>query len=272
MGLLAMLSPLLLASSVATSQTCSPIPGWEQVVARGETRWIVIGEVHGTNEVPELFRDAVCQTAQSRRVVVGVEQPALDQEAIDTFIASDGGDAARRAFLNATMWNGTMKDGRSSEAMFRLFEALRQMKAAGTIEGVVALQPALTGAWSPARYEEAMAELLKSAAQSDATVVALVGNVHAMRTEVPFQEGYKAMAANLPMTQTITLNVIGNGGESWNCMRDGCKAHPSASPPQPFSRGVELISDVNYAYSGVIYLGSATTASPPQGKSGVAGN
>src|SRR5690554_1179150 len=131
MSLLAVLSPLLLATSAATSQPCSQIPGWEQVLARAETRWIVIGEMHGSNEVPELFADAVCRTAQSRRVVVGIEQPASQQEAIDAFLDSDGGEAARRDFMEAAMWHGPMKDGRSSEAIFRLFERLRQMKAAG---------------------------------------------------------------------------------------------------------------------------------------------
>src|SRR5690606_452039 len=120
MSLLAVLSPLLLTASAATSQPCSPIPGWEQVLARAEARWIVIGEMHGSNEVPELFTDAVCRTAQSRRVVVGIEQPAIQQDAINTFLASDGGEAARRLFLEAAMWNGPMKDGRSSEAFFRL--------------------------------------------------------------------------------------------------------------------------------------------------------
>ena len=263
MSLLAVLSPLLLATSTATPQPCSPIPGWEQVVARAETRWIVIGEMHGSNEVPELFSDAVCRTAQSRRVVVGIEQPAFQQDTINTFLASDGGEAARRLFLEAAMWNGPMKDGRSSEAFFRLFERLRQMKAAGIIEGVVAFQPtSFTAQPTPAEYERAMAEILLSAAGADATVVALVGNVHAMRTEVPFQGGYMAMAANLPKAETITLNVIGNGGEYWNCTEGRCGANPYPNPPEPFPRGVELSPDEAGPYSGV---GTATTASPPQG-------
>src|SRR5690606_37093282 len=78
MGLLALLSPLVLASTAANSaSSCTEITGWEQILARDETRWIVIGETHGSNEVPELFTDAVCLTAQSRRVVVGVEQPVM---------------------------------------------------------------------------------------------------------------------------------------------------------------------------------------------------
>lgn len=268
MGLLALLSPLVLASTVAnTAPSCTEITGWEQILARDETRWIVIGETHGSNEVPELFTDAVCLTAQSRRVVVGVEQPAMNQEAIDAFLASDGEEAAQRAFLDATMWNQPMKDGRSSESMFRLFEKLRQMKAAGIIEDVVAFQPtAFTSRPTPAEVERAMAEILLSAAGADETVVALVGNVHAMRTEVPFQGGYMAMAANLPEGETITLNVIGNGGEYWNCMRDRCGAHPVPSPPQAFKRGVDLSPDDAGPYSGVIYLGAPTTASPPQGR------
>lgn len=275
MGLLETLSPILLGAAAAAPQPCQAIPGWDQIVSRDELRWIVIGEIHGSNEIPDIFADAVCLAAASRPVVVALEQPSVDQARIDAFLASDGGEASKLVFLDAVMWNMPMKDGRSSEAYFRLFDTLRQMKAAGRIEGVVAFQPSsFTAPPTPAEYEREMAELLQSAAGHDEMVIALVGNVHAMRTEVPFQQRYMAMAGNLPETETVTLNVIANGGSYWNCTGgpDQCGVKPSYSRGEERQRGVQLNSDESGPYSGVIYLGTATTASFPQGEAALESN
>jgi len=265
MGLLAALSPLFFAAATPVAAQCAPIAGWDQVLADERSRIIVLGEMHGSNEIPAVFADAVCLTAQSRRVVVAVEQPSSDQSAVDAFIASDGGEAARSAFLQAAMWNGPMKDGRSSEAYFRLFEQLRQMRAAGVIAAVVAFQPAMAGAPpTPEQYEIAMANLVRAARQADTTVLALVGNVHAMLTPVPWEPRYTAMAGHLPAEEVLTLNASGAGGEAWNCRsRDDCGAKP-AFAPDSHSRGVELNAAGDGPYSGVLHLGVATTASPPQ--------
>jgi len=264
MGLLLALSPLLLAAA-APATACDPIPGWDQMLAKDEVRFIVIGELHGTNEIPALFADAVCLTAQERQVVVAVEQPSIDQAAIDAFMASDGGEEARREFLDARMWNMSMKDGRSSQAYFRLCETLRQMRAAGRIVSVVAFQPStFTAPPTPAEYEKAMADLIRASGESGATVLALAGAAHAMRGNVPTPEPYPAMAAYLPAEATITLNVKGEAGESWVCSEPntcGVKSWPGTS--NGHTEGVKLDSaDPNY--SGAIYLAKPLTASPPQ--------
>ncbi|KRA80689.1 hypothetical protein [Altererythrobacter sp. Root672] len=272
MGLATAFSSFLLATAAPASPACLPVEGWDEVLADDQVRWIVIGEVHGSNEVPALFADVVCLTAQSRPVVVAVEQPASDQAAIDAFITSDGGAEAEHKFLSAVMWNMPMKDGRSSEAYFRLFETLRQMRAAGRISSVIAFQPtAFTARPTPAEYEKAMADLVRSAAQGGATVLALVGNVHAQRTEVPRGTPYMAMAGNLPAEATVTFNTRGEGGETWACIGDpngapgkiDCGAH-TAGPVLGRAREVELSSDPAGPYTGVIYLGAPTSASLPK--------
>jgi len=268
MGLFTAFSPLLMAAAAAPAEpACAPIAGWEEVLADDAVRFVILGEVHGSNEMAAIFADAVCLTAQARPVVVALEQGEVDQPAIDAFMASDGDAEAKRAFLGARMWNGPMKDGRSSEAYFRLFETLRQMRHAGRIASVVAFEP-----WrfetqpTPDEYEKAMADLVQAAGQSGATVLALVGNIHAMRTEVQWQGGYMPMAGHLPPAATVTLNLVADGGESWNCQGgpDSCRANASPGPPQPHQRGVELSADNGEPFSGVLYLGSSTTASPPQ--------
>ena len=264
--------PLLYLSALALSPAapaaqieCQQIPNWENVLEE-QPRWIVIGEIHGSNEVPEAFANAVCLTAQLNPVVVAVEQPTFDQLAIDAFMQSDGGSAAQRAFLKAQIWNMEMKDGRSSEAYFRLFESLRRMRAAGLIEKVVAFQPStFTSQPTPAEYEQAMADLLIAAAQPDTTVVALVGNIHAMRIEVPWQPTYMPMAGRLPREETVILNTSARGGAAWNCQgAETCGPHSlGATIPGEALVGVELGVGEG-AYSGILHLGVPMTASPPK--------
>lgn len=74
---------VLMAVSQPSAATCTSIPGWESATSNQRIRWIVIGEIHGNNESPAIFADAVCLTARSRRVVVALEQGADNQEAID---------------------------------------------------------------------------------------------------------------------------------------------------------------------------------------------
>jgi hypothetical protein len=271
------LAPLLLALGAPIAGQCATIPGWERVLANEQVRWIIIGEAHGTNEIPRIFLDAVCLTAQSRRVVVAVEQPSSDQSAIDAFISSDGGSQAEEAFLRAQMWNQPTKDGRSSQAYFRLFEALRIMRATGEIAGVVAIQPfrtfpgsltvaevqKLVAEYSQAQYEKDMAKLVERAAQPGTIVLALTGGIHAMLTEVPFGDKFIGMAGHLPPESTLTFNAVSQGGESWACQAGSCGPirFSDASKGQPRSL---VMSAENPTYSGTLYLGSPITVSAPQ--------
>jgi len=270
MSLLSALSPLLLlAAGAAGAVPCHPIPCWEHVLADDRTRWIVIGEMHGTSETPALFADAVCLTARSRPVVVALEFPGAEQPAIDAFLDSDGGEQARRAFLAAPMWNPPMKDGRSSEAVFRLFETLRQMRAAGQIASVVAFQAARfeAGQFSQEGSEKAMAQLVLAGTPAGSTVLVLTGNIHARRTAVPWEPRYLPMAAHLPAEATVALDARGEGGEAWGChSRDDCGPKPQGRYPGSHERGVVLESVGEGAYSGALHLGAATTASPPQNR------
>lgn len=265
MSLVAALSPLLLAAAAPSNEPCKPIPGWDEVLTRDDLRFIVIGEIHGNNETPALFAEAVCLTAQSWPVVVALEQPSIDQPAIDSFMASDGSPEAKVAFLKAVMWNGSMKDGRSSEATFRLFEDLRRMHATGQVKAVVAFLPShLTEYPGPAGYEQAMAEGILVGDQPGTITLVLTGNAHAMRTQVPWEPKYMAMAGHLPAEATVTLNTFAEGGETWVCQSGVCGAKPWPAAPESRPRSVSLSSDEQGLYSGVIHLGTSLTASPPQ--------
>lgn len=263
---------VLAAASQISAAPCTSLPGWESAIANRDIRWIVIGEIHGNNESPAIFADAVCLTARSRRVVVALELGADTQDAIDAFMASDGGSAARRALFGTYPWNSDIKDGRSSEAYFRLLDRLRRMRRSGSIAGVVAFEPG-SGEFKgqpflpdPGFSEEAMARRVRDAAQPGVTVVALVGNIHAMRTRINSRGGYLPMAGWFPREQLLTFDIDGRSGHSWACMGQpmSCAPHPFPNRNVDRPRGVIMNESSAGPYSGVIVLGAPFTVSPPQ--------
>jgi hypothetical protein len=266
MSQLLALATLLLASGSPAPAHCSSISGWDQVLANTDVRWIVIGEMHGTNETPAIFLDAVCLTAAARGpITVGLELPSIDQSRIDAFIGSDGGPAAKADLLKALLWQ--MRGSVSSKAFMRLLERLRQLHRAGRVRRVVAFQDVVTP-YDPSSgqgpYEQHLAAMIANAAEAGETTLVLVGNLHARKTQVDFGRPFMPMASLLPANQTITLDAVGNGGMAWNCQQDGCGPHRYPPPPKLAVRGVTLHYGKDRAYDGVLNLGTATTASPPQ--------
>jgi hypothetical protein len=255
---------LLLAASVPSQVDCPTIAGFDQILENRKTQFIVMGEFHGTNEMPQIFADAVCLASKERPISVALEMPEADQQLINTYLASNGDFEAKQDFLKAQIWKNDFKDGRSSEAIFALFDRLRAFQAAGKIQSVVAFQP--TKWLSNAKYERAMAELIKAQTPKHSRVLVFVGNVHAMRTKVAFgPKPYVAMAGYLPKKSTLTLNIVDDGGSAWACTGPKtCGVITSHRPKQNSTRGVVIEAQRNAAYDGVLFLGAATTASPPQ--------
>jgi hypothetical protein len=268
MGLSSLLAAALLAANVPATEPCQSITGWDKVVSDKKIRWIVLGEMHGTNEMPEIFGDAVCLTSQVRPTIVALELPETDQPLIDAFLKSDGGADAKRSFLEAGIWNSRFKDGRSSEAMFRLFERLHRLHKVGKVRAVVAFQPArFKKPPSSAEYERAMADIITTNTPKGSRMLVLVGNVHALQTKVSFgPEPYLPMAGHLPSRKTLTFDIEPNGVSSaWACSgMDKCGAMNFGRKGDKGERGVVLTNKSNAPYDGQLFLGSSTTASVPQ--------
>jgi hypothetical protein len=218
---------LLSACIILAHAACSPIPGSERLWSTAGLRFVVVGEMHGTNETPAIFKDLVCSARDVKRpIVVGVE--LRDQAAIDRYLKSDTEETARRELLTKTeSLNGS--DGRTSKAMLQLLRHLRALKREGAISGVIAFSVTRPGE-TAAQGEKRMASVLLAASKRtpDALLIALTGNVHACKkrlAEVP----YPLMASFLPRDTTASLFVADMGGEAWTCEDDGCKPHPFGS-------------------------------------------
>ncbi|NIJ20846.1 hypothetical protein FHS95_002538 [Sphingomonas naasensis] len=247
----------------ASASGCIPVRGADQLW-QTTTRWVIVGEMHGTNEAPDAFANLVCLAAASgRAVTVALEYSSDDQAAIDAYLASDGGDRARAALTRLSLFTSPMQDGRGSVAFVRLFDRLRQLKMAGRISGVVASD---LGRATPDGLDRdaAMARMWTAIPTSEnGLVLALAGNIHAMRKPITFSGRTIVTAGSLlPARQTVTVNIEGNGGQEWNCRQDGCGPH-EAGPSRAEASGITFSQDPDRRWDGSYQLGIPTTAASP---------
>lgn len=256
---------LMQSLEVRATSNCDRLPGWSLLYKDPDLNWFIFGELHGNRESPEIFAQAICEASKHRSVVVGVEQSERDQQAIDEFMSSDGGEGAKQRFLDSMIWDGH-PDGRTSRAMFELFERLRELKAAGRITRVFAYIPySVDTHFDQASYEEKMANRIEAEHEDGKLVVVLTGNVHAMRTKAPWNPNYSPMATHLPKGKTVTLAIVTDGGTTWGCQGQpvSCGAYELRSPPQPQSRELDYHPQADTPYSGTLFIGAPGTASPP---------
>lgn len=253
--------------------------GAQALLAQTAGAPLVIGELHGTNEAPGFAGALICLAlADGETVVLALEISADDQDAIDAFLASDGGAQARDTLLAGDFWTSEVQDGRRSEAMLRLIDGARGWRSEGmpvTAEAVdfgaadFDLYDAHGG--ETVRDRSMIRRLRAAQAQAD-RVILLVGNVHARRTALEVGERRIETIGTLgePGEMTLAGTVYGPG-EAWNCRRvDGelaCRAHPLTGmqidgPPRVLSaQEAEELSDPN-AHDVFVFLGPASVSPP----------
>ena len=270
-----MLSPLLVFA-LATSPLprpladCGPLPGIEAVLAAPDLNYLLIGEYHGTVEMPAVAADAMCAAATAGRpVILGVELPPANQAFLDAYLASDGGQAARTALLRAPAWQ--VREGRTTVAMLDLVESARRLARAGLAVSIAAFDRVPEPVLSKER-EAAMAEALIDARArvAGSLVVALTGAGHAGKTPWTSQDPpFPSTGGLLPDRETIALAFRRPGGQYWGChapngdATGGCRAYdmPPREPLVP--RGIVLDRTVREGFEGVYSAGRTYTASPP---------
>ena len=198
---------------------------------------VLIGESHGTKELPEFTSGLVCSLLKDgRSVILAVERPAEEQEHLQRYIESEGTAADKSALLSVYMWSSRWQDGRSSEAMFALVEGIRKLRKSGQRVGILAMQK-LDNLKVPMTVAESaqlsfadqkiysilndrgMADSLLAAAvlYRNYTVVALAGFSHTST-----KKGSSRDADYLPLGYVISslaptyiIGVRHGGGEFW---------------------------------------------------------
>ena len=218
-------------------QQAPAIAGAAAQVAEHATghRLVVLGELHGTAEIPALAARLATAYAQQGPLTLALEVPQGEQPAMDRYLDSDGGDAAWRALAGSPFWQvaDDQHDGRRSVQMRQLIEVVRVLRTQGAAVGVLAYDVDKDAAdahdhhWRDAR----MAANLRAAALAQPGVLlVLTGNVHAMRTRpswAPPELQLAPMASLLLDLQPFTVNITAASGQFWGCMEERCQALPA---------------------------------------------
>ena len=216
---------------------------------------VYLGESHGTEEVPRLVQCLVEAALATRptSLAVSLELP----------------EEARQP--DGVFWKG--RDGRASQAMWRLHQWLLAQEAAGALKldhhQPTELYP------NQADYEKAGGRALNALMRKHARVIVLGGNFHSRREAVDWMPDIAPMGSFVGEgTVHVDVHPL-QGGSAWTCTSTApagsppppptCAAH--AIPPLPMPPGVTgtagELGDGKKLGHDHVYLLKTFTASPP---------
>lgn len=206
--------------------------------AMGNRPLVLLGEMHGTREIPALVADLVADRLGSgERVVLALEIGEREQPAVDRYLSSGGTAADRAALLAGEHWTEPTHDGRDSRAMYDLIERMRLARTDGRDIAVLPFD-----AGGPDR-SRSMADRIRQAVSRhpQARTVVLAGNVHAMTAPPPWpmlDEG-KPVAPPMSMGRLLgdlsplSIHITAPSGAYWTCVAGVCGPQPAGSGPVP---------------------------------------
>jgi len=171
----------------------------------GGTQLIVIGEIHGTAEGPQLFADLVQTLAASRSPLnVGLELPG---EVV----------AAPCDWNRPHPYWRRIRDGRTSRAMHRLFCHLKTLESSG---GILLFDFADDA--PPARGQPRYLAAVRRNVSNASPTLLLMGNYHARRAD-----GSLVQALVEQGLAVLTLTMSSGRATAWTCDSSGsCAARP----------------------------------------------
>jgi hypothetical protein len=240
----------------------------EEIVARvAERRLLLVGEIHGTAEVPLVLAELTQEMGNSERpLIVGLEIWGSEQDAIDRFLASAGTALDRARLLEGTFWTRAYQDGRSSQAMLDLLERLRALALKADIEVLAFDQQPATGGDDAAR-DRAMAARIAAALDARPTAQALVlaGNFHTrVQDGAPWDPTHRFMGHHLIDYQPYSIEIMGVAGSAWICTSaelDSCKAR--VMPENALKPGLLLGDEIGErGHHGIWWLPAVTASAP----------
>jgi hypothetical protein len=228
---------------------------------------MVVGEMHGTVEFPNLVKRLACQLARSGKpVILGLEIDGSEQARLSAYLASSGSAADQAALMQSDFWTAPFQDGRRSQAMFSLIDHARRMRETGAAILIDAMDaPGFPARLSPQEsfpdgYRDAFMALHVESRLSqypDAAYVALMGNVHASKRKPPSGDRPEPMTYRLNLhTPIAAITGSWTGGSIWACWGPNVadckiKSVSAARPRDDYDLSVPL---------------GSLTASPPQSR------
>lgn len=210
-----------LGAQKSYASECGHVAGYDELL---EHRLVMIGEMHGTREVPAYFSELVCAVLESESsVAVGLELPVTMASSLDQYLNSSEKNA-QALLLDDPTWSPAVQDGRTSAAMLALIQDLAELKHQHDKRISVHLidNPSdyLDGGMS--KGQSLADNIQQMEDQTDADyLLTLTGNYH-NRIGVPAEQ---SAAMNLPDLNPYTVSVNWKSGEMWACTDqtpDGC--------------------------------------------------
>lgn len=193
---------------------------------------IVLGEIHGTNEIPQFAADLVCNLLAARGgkgVVLALEYPRSEQSALDKFMLSKGSPDDLNKLVGGSFWAVKSAFGVTSRSMANLIWTMRSLRAKGHDVKILAFDDS-EKAWGQSsiskeefgrEIDRLMATFLgQSINQAFGKMhIVLAGGYHATtRRENVFDPNHRAMAHLLSKEfQIVALSASYVSGEAWAC-------------------------------------------------------
>ena len=150
----------------------------------GSHRMILLGELHGTREIPMLAASLVSAYAAQGPVLLGLEVHYSEHNAIRRYLSSNGGQEARDELRSSAFWkvDGVQHDGRRSLDALDLIDHVRLLRAQGRDVAVFPFDNASNRSIGSQARDKAMGNRLRVSfrALHGGRLLVLTGNVHAM--------------------------------------------------------------------------------------------
>ena len=205
-----------------------------------KAKLILIGEMHGTREVPELVTEMAKRLVKpdaAQPLVIALEYPQTQAADLKAYVDSDGSADARKRLLDTQFWSRAAQDGRSSHAMLSLIDAVRMEAHKGRKIALAAFDQNATQEKSDASRDKSMAANLRAIVRANpsARVVALTGNYHARQTDgANWDPKYRFMGGHLKDLAPYSVNIDALRGSYWGCSSGAaadCKVEKFGNDP-----------------------------------------
>lgn len=222
----------------------------------GDRRLVVLGEMHGTREVPQLAGDLVEHWSKAGPVLLALEIPAGEHVALRDAVAGHGTAAAIAPLRGRSWWQmpATDNDGRRSEDVLALVARIGRLHEAGRDVAILPFDPRNRRCFELDICEAAMAHVIRRAydALPVGRIVVVVGNLHAMRhppsdPASPFA-GKTPMTAHLRDLAPVSIDITAERGQFWACQDvDACgkvvvgRPRPGGRQPDDAPYGYRLV-------------------------------
>ena len=236
--------------------------------AIGTNGLVLLGEMHGTKEIPALVGDLVAhETEIGEDVVLALEITSIDQTLVNSYLTSPGEPADQAALVAGEHWQEPTHDGRDSQAMFGLIEHIRKLHNRGANVAIDFFDVPGVG-----ERDKRMADHLRSVVLRSprAIVLVLTGNIHAMTARPPWKMFNDGKQIEPPMTagryladlHPLSINISAATGEAWVCMDRECRPHTMRNKGVIEEATLELAEPSKSAWNATLTL-PKFTASPP---------